>query len=277
MNNPDLQQKWLATANGKICYFLRQEQPSRPTAIFLHGLSSNHTTWPNVMETLSKKGYNSLSPDLRGHGFSDKTKKNNLYRLSVFSDDLSEILKQEQIDDFILVGYSFGGQIAMDYVIKHPKRAKGLILISASHANPLEYRHLKLSTPLFIGALNLLAGLFIWQKRKNYHYYRHGRATGYWDSVKDGLRTMPLSVNFWLLANQFKINFKKEIQQIKIPTIIIGGQKDIIVTRNEIDDMARAIPQSKIIISKNPSHFVGTNAQDEITQIILDFLRNLSA
>jgi pimeloyl-ACP methyl ester carboxylesterase len=273
MNEPTLQQKWLATANGKICYFLAQKRPNRPTAVLLHGLSSNHTTWSEIIKTLSKNGYNSLAPDLRGHGFSDKAKKRELYRLSVFSDDLNGILKQEQIDNFILVGYSFGGQVAMDYAIRHPRSAQGLVLISANYANPLEYKHLKFLTPLFTGALNLLARLLIWQKRKTYHYYQHGRAVGYWDSVRDGLRTMPLTVNFWLLANEFKINFKKEISQIKIPTAVVYGRKDAFITRAEINDMAGAIPQAEVVIANNPNHFVGTNAQEETVRIILNFLK----
>lgn len=273
MNDLKLEEKSIETKNGKIYYFVGQKFNQRPTLIFLHGLSSNHTTWNSFGYMAQQHQLNFLAPDLRGHGYSDKTKQRNLYKLPVFSDDLKQILAKENLSKIILIGYSFGGQIAIDYVIKNPLSVKKMVLITTNHTNPLEYKHLKFLTPLFTGTLNLLAYLLIWQKRKNYHYYQHGKAVGYWDSVIDGLRTMPLSVNFWLLANEFKINFKKEITQIKIPTIIVYGQKDSFVTKAEINDMVQAIPKSKIIISKNPNHFAGTNSQEEIAQIILNFLK----
>jgi len=195
-----------------------------------------------------------------------------LYKLDIFSDDLRAIIKNEQIKDFILVGYSFGGQVAIDYAAKYPEHIKGLILISANHAPPLKYLRLNFLTPVVSGGLNLLAALLLWQKRRNYHYYQHGQATGYWNSVWDGLRTMPISVNFWMLAQIAKINLKNEIKQIKAPTILVYGQKDAFVTQAEINIVVKTIPEAQLIISKNPSHFVGTNAQDETAQIILDFL-----
>ena len=142
----NLEKKFVKTGNGRIYYFIGKKTTNRPILIFLHGLSSNHTTWLNIMKKLLENGYNFLTLDLRGHGFSDKTKKRRLYQLSVFSDDLEKILKQEQIRNFILIGYSFGGQIAIDYVIKYPQSVKGLILISTNHVNPLEYKHLKFLT-----------------------------------------------------------------------------------------------------------------------------------
>jgi pimeloyl-ACP methyl ester carboxylesterase len=128
-------------------------------------------------------------------------------------------------------------------------------------------------TPLFWFGLEVLAFLLLWQKRKSYHYYQHGKAVGYWDSVYDGLRTMPLSVNFWMLANEFTIDFREKIAKIKAPTLIVYGQKDAFITTKEVEEMRNAIVGSKTIMSQNPDHFVGTNAQEETAQIILNFLR----
>ena len=274
MNEISLQQKWLATANGKICYFLRRES-NRPMVVLLHGLSSNHTTWLDIMRTLAKNGYNSLAPDLRGHGFSDKAKTRKLYRLSVFSDDLKEILRQEQISNFVLIGYSFGGQIAIDYAAQYQDSIKGLVLISANVAPPLKYPRLGFFTPVVVAGLNLLAALLLWQKRRKYHYYQHGRTVGYWDSVWDGLRTMPISVNFWLLAQVFKTDLAESLRQIKITSALVYCQKDAFITRREVVAVAKALPQAALIISKNPGHFVGTNSQNETAQIILNFLKKL--
>ena len=155
-----LKEKFIETDKGKIVYWLDNSFPGRPTVIFLHGLSSNHTTWLNAMGVLHSHKYNSLAWDMRGHGSSDKTKKKGLYKLSVFSDDLEKIIKAEKIDNGILVGYSFGGSVAIDQVLKYPDSSRGLILISANHANPLEYNGFRFLTAWGSRLVNLLAFSF---------------------------------------------------------------------------------------------------------------------
>lgn len=276
MNN-HLVEKAIQTENGKIFYHSDISFPGRPVVVLLHGLSSNHTTWLNAIEVLHEYKYNSVAPDIRGHGLSDKSKKKELYVMAVFSEDLRKILEKENINNAIIVGYSFGGQIAIDFIARFPQLARGLILISANHYNPLRYRGLGFLESMCHGFLNILATVLLWQKMTNYHYYQHGKAVGYWDSVWDGFRTMPLSVNFWMLARECSIDLRKEIKKINVPTIIVCGKNDAFITKHEVDDIAKAIPGSEVIVSKNPDHFVGSNSQGETSEIILKFLNKINA
>lgn len=274
MEKFNLKKKKVSTATGDIFYFINDSFPGRPFIVFLHGLSSNHTTWNYPMEVLHNHKYNVLAPDLRGHGFSDKSKKKELYRMPVFSNDLREIIEKEKIDNFVLIGYSFGGQIALEYIDKYPERVKGLILISANHVNPMKYWNIGFLTPFVICFGKLLAMALLWQKRKNYYYYQHKKSVSYWESVMHGFMTMPLSINLWMLTGIADINFKESIKKIKVPTTIAWSKKDFFITKKEINDMAKAIKGAHIIISKNGNHFIGTNSQNETIEIILNFLNN---
>ena len=273
MTSPILEEKFVETASGKIFYYLNDNFPNRPTAVFLHGLSANHTTWLEVIKILHENGYNSLALDLRGHGSSLKRKNRSLYKLPVFTDDLKRIIEIEKIKEFFLVGYSFGGSIAIDYAIKYPDSLLRLVLISANHTNPLEYKGTRFLTPLGYGLLNVLAFLLLWQKRKKYYYYKQGESRGYWHSVWIGLNTMPLAVNFWMLAQMGQLNFKKTIGNIKTPTLVIRAQNDPFLSAAEARDIIKAIPRAEIAIPKHPSHFLASRAQEEIAQIILDFVK----
>src|SRR3990167_11413945 len=143
-----IEKKTIESSAGKICYFKTAHVSGRPTVIFLHGLSANHTTWLNIMERLAAGGYNAVAPDIRGHGESDRTKEKSLYRLERFSNDLELIAKNEKLEKFILVGYSFGGSIAIDYAAKHPAQVAGLVLVSANYVSPFAYKHLGFLTPI---------------------------------------------------------------------------------------------------------------------------------
>ncbi|MCL5017051.1 MAG: alpha/beta hydrolase [Patescibacteria group bacterium] len=270
-----IKEKYIDTGRGKIFYWLSNSFPGKPTVVFLHGLSSNHTTWMKAMSILHEYKYNSLAWDMRGHGLSDKTKKRNLYELSVFSEDLCDIMKKEKIEKPIMVGYSFGGSVAIDCAIKDSKPLSGLILLGTNHANPMEYNGVGFLTGIGSKFVGLLAFLMLWQNRKEYYYYQHGKAVGYWDSVLDGLRTMPISVNLWLLIQTVSFDFRKTINKIKTPVTFINTKKDIFVTEKEIEDLKNELPNAKFIVSKTDSHFVGTNSQDEVIEIILGFLKTI--
>jgi len=273
MSEPRLQQKWLQTSSGKICYFINKEFENRPAVVLLHGLSSNHTTWNQAARFLKELRLNCLAPDQRGHGHSDKIKKRFLYKLPVFTQDLKEIIEQENLGKVILVGYSYGGYIAIDYAIKNPASVAGLILISANHVNPMKYWHLDFLTPVAAGVLNLLAWLLLWQKRKNYYYYDHATARGYWHSTFTGYTTMPLAINFWMLAAVAYLDFSREIAKINCPTLIIKAKKDPFLSIKEAKDMAAKIKNIKIVTLEEDTHFLASRYQEKIIKVIADWLK----
>jgi len=268
-----MKKNFVETKKGKIYYFKNIENKKTLTIVFLHGLSANHTTWNNITERLSQLKYNTLSIDLRGHGYSDKSKIKSLYKFEMFSEDIKLILQKEKLDNIILVGYSFGGSLAIDFAVRNPDLLRGLILISANHRNPLSYSFFKFLIPVIILMLNLASLITLWQKRKNYHYYKPNEVSGYWRSTWQGLKTMPWSINGWMLIEMAKLNLGKKINLIKVPTVIMHSKHDPFLSTKEIEDMIRKIPQAQIITSTNDSHFIATRAYEEVTGTILNFLK----
>lgn len=275
MENPILEEKRLSGSRGKIFYYQGRFFAGRPAVVFLHGLSANHTTWLKIIKILEENQYNSLALDLRGHGLSDKTRKKSYYKIAVLSEDLKKIIGREKISKFILVGYSFGGSVALDYAAKNPGSVAGLILISANYVSPLKYKKINFLTPALSLILNLLALLLIWQKRKKYLYYRHGASRGYWHSVWIGLNTMPLSVNLWLLLEAILIDFKKALSKLTMPVLIVRGKNDPFLTEREASDLAAALPRAELLAAQNSSHFIASRSQAEVAQILLDFLKKI--
>lgn len=275
MSNLKLEEKWVNTKTGKIYYYSNCSIQNRTTVVFLHGLASNHTTWLDMAENFFQHGYNCIIPDLRGHGNSDKTKKKNFYKISVLSDDLEYIFRQENVGDIILVGYSFGGAVALEYAYHGSKKISDLILISTNHANPLQFTKWKIFIRPIIWILSLFAGLIFWQKRKTYHYYHPQEATGYWRSVWLGFQTMPWSVNIWLLLEMAKLNFYKRKPLVDLPVLIIYSKHDPFLSEKELNHMAKILPKAKIVASKNNSHFIATKSQNETSYNIINYLKRI--
>ncbi|MFA5954057.1 MAG: alpha/beta hydrolase [Patescibacteria group bacterium] len=277
--DPDfLQKKFIATDAGKIYYFIDDTFPNRPWVVFLHGLSANHTTWSGVVALLRAQQYNCLMVDMRGHGYSDKTRRRSLYTFPRFTSDLRQIVEHERIKHFILVGYSFGGCVALDYALHYPSSLSGLMLISANYINPIVERGFSVVARLLTTFLNGVAYLMLWQKRRRYFYYQYQKTAlrGYWYSVYEGLKSMPISVNLWLMALMSTLDFSGELKQLYFPTTVVRAEHDPFFSVSEAKTMATRLG-AEVVTIVHPNHFLASHAQDKVSGIILEFLTDVCA
>jgi pimeloyl-ACP methyl ester carboxylesterase len=182
-------------------------------------------------------------------------------------------LEQEKLDKIVLVGYSFGGTIALDFSIKYLDRVPELILISSSYTSPVIHWRIPLLLPLGKAFLSFVAWILLWQKRKVYYYYRHNESLTYWKATLLGLWTMPISIDMWMLREIISVDYEKSLHKIKARTLIIQSKDDPFVSRAEILTMNSRIPDSEIAIATQDSHFIATRTQEETAKFILNFLK----
>lgn len=268
-------EKFLETKNGKIYYWTwtPDVQTETPTVVFLHGLSSNHTTWDETLLFYKNEGFNIILVDLRGHGLSDKTRKRNLYRIPVMRNDVVNIVKSEKLSKVIIVGYSYGGYIGIDMSISNPEMVENLVLISANHTSQFIYHWFGFITYPLQFFTNLLGWLFVWQSRKKYPYFNPKTAVGYWKSTFSGLATMPISINLWMLSEVFGMDYRNEISRIKARTLIVRGAGDKYLVDAEVNDMHRKIINSEVV-TIGEGHYIASHFQTDTAKAVINFLKS---
>ena len=101
----------------------------RPPVVFLHGLIiDNISTFYYTLAPVAARRHHVVCYDMRGHGASDRPATG--YKLEDAVDDLVGILDALGITEPChLVGYSFGGTVAMAAAVWRPERVAGLVLI----------------------------------------------------------------------------------------------------------------------------------------------------
>jgi pimeloyl-ACP methyl ester carboxylesterase len=109
--------------------FCEKKGKGKPNYVFIHGTGGDHTQFVSQMDYFSQKG-TTLTFDLRGHGKSEKTATK--YTIECFADDIQRILLSQEIIKPILVGFSMGGNIAIELASRHPNLAKALVLLDSS-------------------------------------------------------------------------------------------------------------------------------------------------
>ncbi len=91
----------------------------------LHGLFGSSDNW----QTLGKQFAENFTVyfiDQRNHGRSPHSAEHN-YRL--MSDDILELIQDENLDKVILMGHSMGGKTAMQFAVNHPEKVEKLIVV----------------------------------------------------------------------------------------------------------------------------------------------------
>ncbi|HEX3147770.1 MAG TPA: alpha/beta hydrolase [Gemmataceae bacterium] len=97
--------------------------------VLIHGwLSSAGINWelPGISAALAKD-FRVIEMDVRGHGLSDKPKKEEAYGPELV-EDVVRLLDHLKIEKAHIVGYSMGGIIAGNFTVKHPGRVLSLTL-----------------------------------------------------------------------------------------------------------------------------------------------------
>ncbi len=104
--------------------------------VLLHGFAQSHYTW-NYFSKLSEdhgllENYALYYIDLIGHGKSIKPNIQIAYSMQNMVDSLHSLIKKLNLQNYILLGYSLGGRVAMHYTLKYAAEVRALILESSS-------------------------------------------------------------------------------------------------------------------------------------------------
>ena len=95
--------------------------------VFAHSLAGNSTHWAAQLDHL-RRDRRAVALDIRGHGRSEPPKDGN-YTIAAMSGDVAAVVDTLGLDQFVLVGHSMSGGVALAYAGAHPDRVVGLVLL----------------------------------------------------------------------------------------------------------------------------------------------------
>jgi haloalkane dehalogenase len=102
-----------------------QEAGAGPALVFLHGNPLSSRVWRHVLPQVAERG-RCLAPDLIGMG--DSGKPDLQYRFADHARYLDAWIEALGLGNIVLVGYDWGGALAMDWAARHRERVRGLVL-----------------------------------------------------------------------------------------------------------------------------------------------------
>jgi pimeloyl-ACP methyl ester carboxylesterase len=232
-----------------------------PVVVLLHGLgSSAQRDWGSCIMALSAH-YRVLAPDQLGFGASDKPIID--YGIQTWVDFLGEFLRVEKVADFTLAGESLGGWVAARYAVQ----ALGQQSADPSLALPRPGRlvlvdaggHRHLAEGLSGGGPGL--SLASSKALLSAVYHEAARSS---DAAARAQFELSLSKgDGWtihsLLSNRTLASecVDDQLGQITIPTLVVWGAHDQLVSLDDGRDFAVRIPRARLVILPGSAHAPG--------------------
>ena len=115
----------LIKANG--IHLAVYEAGTGPAVVLLHGFPGLAYTWRHQIPALAAAGYRVIVPDLRGYGQSDLPNAVEDYDLAHLLGDLLGLLDALEVESAVFMGHDWGGLLAWQMPLFHPKRVLGVI------------------------------------------------------------------------------------------------------------------------------------------------------
>jgi pimeloyl-ACP methyl ester carboxylesterase len=209
--------------------------PARPngrSVVLLHGKNFCGATWEGVIPALSDAGYRVVVPDQVGFCRSAKPRayQFSLHQLAANTHALLDHLKVERP---IVLGHSMGGMLAIRYALMYPADTGGLVLVNPIGLEDWKAKGVPLATVDELFAKEKKTTRESIKKYQQAVYY-DGKWKPEYDRWVDMLASMYTGKDGDLVAWNQALTTDMvlsqpviyEIDQIKVPTLLLIGMKD---------------------------------------------------
>ena len=117
-------------AGGLKLHYQDFGSPGKPVMVCLHG-GAAHGHWFDFVAAAFTPDFHVLALDQRGHGDSAWVDPP-AYAYQDYAADLDKVAAKLDLRDFVLVGHSMGGMVAVVYAATYPGRMKKLVVVDTS-------------------------------------------------------------------------------------------------------------------------------------------------
>ena len=139
-------------ARPPVVTYVDLNPSAEKTLVFIHGLGSSLKFWRHQLDHFAERGFRVLAADMIGYGKSDKP-ADFPYTMPAMAEVYRELLGQLEVNEFVLIGHSMGGQTAMAYAIAHPEEVKTMVLVSPAGFERFSPRDRRWFTSVFTTTL----------------------------------------------------------------------------------------------------------------------------
>ncbi|MBA1348855.1 alpha/beta fold hydrolase [Rhizobium sp. WYCCWR 11146] len=200
--------------------------------LFIHGGLGNAEVWGHQVADFAKD-HLVIVADSRGHGRS--TRSQQPFGYDLMTSDYVALLDYLKIDKVTLVGWSDGGIIGIDMAMKHPEKLTRVIA-QAANVTTDGVKADVMDNKTFNDYINVAGE----------QYRKLSPTPNEYDAFVKQISEMWATQPAWTAA---------DLGKISVPVTLAIGDHDEAVKLDHTEMMAKQIPDAKLVILKDVSHF----------------------
>ncbi|MGW1894489.1 alpha/beta fold hydrolase [Streptomyces sp. NPDC002004] len=238
--------------------------------VLVHGHPFDRTMWaPQVAAFAST--HRVITPDLRGYGGSPVTP--GVVPLSVFAEDIAELLDELGVERFVLGGLSMGGQIVMECYRLFGERIRGLVLADTFAAAETEegkkQRNETADRLLREGmrgyADEVLHRMVAPDADPDVAAHVHRMMTG----------TAPEGAAAALRGRAERPDYRELLTRVTVPALVVVGADDSYTPVSDAEALHAALPCSTLHVVAGAAHMPNLERPQAFNQALAAFLHTL--
>lgn len=262
----------LSTSRGSSG--LGQHNGGTPVVFLVH-LAAVLDNWdPRIMDGIAAK-HHVIAFDNRGIGTSSGTPSNSMEQMA---DDAVLFIKAMGLQQVDLLGFSMGGMVAQEIVLKEPQLVRKMVLAGTGPAGGEG-----ISSVAWVTFYDMFRGFLTGQDPKQFLFFTrtpHGIEAGkaFLDRLKERTedRDKEISVSAFLAQLRALRAWGREtpsdLSVIKQPVLVVNGDDDRMVPTTNTHDLARRLPNSQLVIYPDAGHGGLFQFHTEFVHSTLEFL-----
>lgn len=269
-------------------FSLDKYDPKKPTLVFIYGLLCNNGHFKYQLPFFDELGYQILIHDYRFHYSSSQDGDIKKCRFDQIAHDLNALLDHLNIKKIHLVSHSMGVNIALEFSKSYPEKVCAQSLISGTIIAPQDIMFdsniVDIISPLLKTITAKYPNVFenIWKTSYMNPFVRFVVFDGGFNTQKTNsdfvelymkkISELPKELFFHLLEEMRDHDVIGYLETIKIPTLIIGGDKDKVIPNYLQQILHKKLPKSELYIVKDGSHVPQVDFPELINKRIHRFL-----
>lgn len=241
-----------------------------PSVLWIHGFPLSGAMWRAAVAALNSE-FRSIVPDLRGFGGSDATAE---VTMGDFAEDLGGLLDHLNIrEPAAVVGMSMGGYVALEFFRRFPTRVCALVLVdSRGEADAAEAAKARLATAekVLRDGSGVVADAMV---EKLFAPEAPASLKEEWRRAMAA--ASPRGVAAALRAMAGRVDSFATLHAMRIPALIVVGEKDAITPPDCAERMHRAVRGSHMVIIPGAGHMTPVEQPEAFHGALRSFLRGV--
>ncbi len=251
--------------------------PQGRELLLIHGFSQSHAVFKRQFESSLAKDFRLVAFDLRGHGCSGKPAQESAYRgTRIWADDVATVMRARSMRRPILVGWSFGGYVTMNYLRHHGSRDIAGIVLVGSNAGLTPWP----TDPAVLAKLAAQGEA----KRTLRPDIRAQIAAGHEfvavmtaQPADAEMQEIMFATNLMLptyvrrALHALSLNNNDLIPRVQLPLQIIVGDRDATQSATDLRALAARLPAARVDVVEGAGHATFIDAPERFDALLRDF------